>query len=123
MMRPIERHCVWLSADEVQLMLSLPVDLFWFQGHFESQRILPGVAQVDWVLDYAQTLFGIRASFGGLDQVKFQSPVRPGETVRLSLHRLDDKTRLDFVYELEIEGKLYPVSRGRVRFTAGDTRE
>ncbi|WP_345797000.1 hypothetical protein [Castellaniella sp. MT123] len=120
-MKPVEVRRQWLAADQVLLWLHLPDDLFWFQGHFEQCPILPGVAQVDWVLDYAQALFGATAFFGGLDQVKFQSPARPGDTLRLSLHWLADHLRLDFVYELEDRDTRHPISRGRVRFLGQGT--
>lgn len=29
--------------------------LFWFRGHFAVQPLLPGVAQIDWVMHYATT--------------------------------------------------------------------
>ena len=115
-MKPAEMQRQWLAADQVLLRLRLSDSLFWFQGHFEQCRILPGVAQVDWVLGYARSLFGVMAPFGGLDQVKFQSPARPGDTLLLSLHYFADSRRLDFVYKLEEGGTRYPIRRGRVRF-------
>ncbi|WP_066458163.1 3-hydroxyacyl-ACP dehydratase FabZ family protein [Castellaniella caeni] len=115
-MKPTELQRQWRAPDQVALCVRLPEDAFWFQGHFEQCPILPGVVQVDWALGYAQALFGITAAFGGLDQVKFQSPARPGDTLWLSLHWLADLHRLDFTYEQEADGARRPLSRGRVRF-------
>lgn len=115
-MKPIELRRQLPAADRAVLLLRLPADLFWFQGHFEQFSILPGVAQVDWVLGYAQTLFGVTAPFAGLDQLKFQSPARPEDTIRLSLHWFAGQGRLDFVYERQEAEDHHPLSRGRVRF-------
>jgi 3-hydroxymyristoyl/3-hydroxydecanoyl-(acyl carrier protein) dehydratase len=120
MRSPIELQRAWLADDRIQLDLQLPQDLFWFRGHFERFHILPGVAQVDWALRYGQEAFGITTDFQGMDQVKFQSPVRPDETLQLVLHWHPGPRLLDFVFERRRAGQGQPVSRGRFRFATGD---
>lgn len=40
------------AADQIILELLVDDNLFWFDGHFSHQPILPGVAQLDWVMHY-----------------------------------------------------------------------
>ena len=54
-MLPIERSRE-LRADSVTLILQIDAGLFWFQGHFPHLPILPGVAQLDWVMHYGVSL-------------------------------------------------------------------
>lgn len=50
----IERHLV--QPQEMEIVLYLDPMLYWFNGHFAVQPLLPGVAQLDWVMHYATTL-------------------------------------------------------------------
>lgn len=50
----IERHQA--QPQQVEIVLHLDPSLFWFCGHFAVQPLLPGVAQMDWVMHYATTL-------------------------------------------------------------------
>ncbi|SUX57408.1 ACP dehydratase [Citrobacter amalonaticus] len=47
----IERHQA--QPQQVEIVLHLDPSLFWFSGHFAVQPLLPGVAQIDWVMHYA----------------------------------------------------------------------
>ncbi len=66
-------------------MLLIDADLFWFQGHFPAQPILPGVAQLDWVMHYGIALLAPGKQFSAIENIKFQQPILPGKTLRLTL--------------------------------------
>lgn len=68
-----------------------------FQGHFPGDPVLPGVVQVDWAIRLGAEAFGPLGTFLGLDRIKFLEPVRPGETLELSLSA-PRAGRLDFRY-------------------------
>lgn len=63
-------------------------DEFFLQGHFPGNPIVPGVilceilAQSACVLLKDQLLDGRLPVYTGLNNVKFRSPVRPGDTIR-----------------------------------------
>ena len=38
---------------QLEVVLHLDPELSWFRGHFAVQPLLPGVAQIDWVMHYA----------------------------------------------------------------------
>lgn len=76
-------------ADGVRLQLWLDPDLPWFTGHFPGAPLLPGVTQIHWVMHYAASLLKLAQPFHGVDQLKFQRPLRPGAecSLRLQFHR------------------------------------
>ena len=69
----IERHQA--QPHQIQIDLYLDPTLFWFRGHFAVQPLLPGVAQIDWVMHYATTLLAPGWRFHSIQNVKFQAPL------------------------------------------------
>ncbi|CAM3837324.1 hydroxymyristoyl-ACP dehydratase [Rahnella bruchi] len=86
------------GENSLLLTLTLPAGLFWFEGHFPSSPILPGVTQVNWVMIYAEEILGMNNAFAGMEVVKFQRPLLPEETVDLQIDWLEEKHRLVFRY-------------------------
>ena len=80
-------------ADGVRLHLRLDPDLPWFAGHFPGAPLLPGVTQIHWVIHYAASRLNLSLPFHGLDQLKFQRPLRPGAECSLSLAEIKDINR------------------------------
>lgn len=102
-MLPIElavRH----DDRQARLLLRLPPELFWFKGHFPGRPLLPGVAQLDWVMHYGRTLLAPDWVFSHIESVKFQRPVLPGHTVSLVLDWHRDRCRLAFSYHIQPDG-------------------
>lgn len=93
MLRELFRHTVpaarWVAADatSAQAELDIADDLAVFDGHFPGMPVVPGVAQVDWVMALAPERLAIppRDRFARLDLLKFQAVIRPGTRVRLAL--------------------------------------
>lgn len=74
----IERHLV--QPQEMEIVLYLDPMLYWFNGHFAVQPLLPGVAQLDWVMHYATTLLAPGWRFRSIQNVKFLAPLIPETT-------------------------------------------
>lgn len=96
---------------EWRVELLVPLDLAHFTGHFPQTPVLPGVVQIDWAQQLARRLIkDLPPRFCGMEVLKFQQLVRPGDQLQLTL-------RFDAV-----RGKLYfafrngesPCSSGRV---------
>ncbi|CCG86904.1 3-hydroxyacyl-ACP dehydratase FabZ family protein [Erwinia piriflorinigrans] len=102
------------QGSAAQLLLRVDPDLFWFRGHFPDGAILPGVAQLDWVIHYGTTLLVPGMQFAAVDNIKFQQPVMPGSTLKLTLTWQDDKG-LSFQYQRVTGQTLHPASSGRIR--------
>lgn len=98
------------TRDGLVLRLRLDPELPWFQGHFPGAPLLPGVTQVHWAMHYGRLLPGADGAFGGMSQLKFQRPLRPGQECELHLSWLADKGQLLFGYKIAGEH----ASSGRV---------
>ena len=98
------------TRDGLLLRLRLDPDLPWFHGHFPGVPLLPGVTQVHWAMHYGRLLPGANGAFGGMSQLKFQRPLRPGQECELHLSWLADKGQLLFGYKIAGEH----ASSGRV---------
>ncbi|WP_413721753.1 AMP-binding protein [Sodalis sp. RH24] len=109
-MLPTEISRLTPDWNRAELLLRLDPALFWFRGHFPARPILPGVAQVDWALHYFRELLAREApggdqpapavQFSGIENVKFQLPVKPGQTLRLHLEWQAPHRLLRFRYTL-----------------------
>ena len=85
--------------DEWLLQLQVPLDLAHFTGHFPQTPVLPGVVQVDWAQQLArQLIIDLPPRFAGMEVLKFQQLVRPGDTLQLSLRFDAERGKLYFAY-------------------------
>lgn len=110
MTRPIFPNVLSADMSENTVMLSLEMreDLLYFDGHFESVAILPGVVQVHWAEHYGREYFsstnnkdcnsGFDGEFSHLEAIKFQHVIRANAVVTLSLRYDDKKGKLHFSY-------------------------
>ena len=93
---------------EAELLLHIPENLAWFDGHFPGDAILPAVVQIDWAISFGQPLGFSPAGFRGLERLKFTAVISPDTVLRLTL-RTDGGT-LEFAYSSA--GKQH--SKGRI---------
>lgn len=100
------------SGDRLEMVLKIPKNLIYFEGHFPENPVLPGVTQLHWAVCYAQKHFGVALRFYQLEAIKFQQVIFPGDTVRLNLEYSTAKNKLLFTYESD-RGKH---SSGRICF-------
>ncbi|MBP2846242.1 hydroxymyristoyl-ACP dehydratase [Dickeya oryzae] len=103
-MLPVELSRV-CSASQAELLLYIDANLFWFDGHFPQQPLLPGVAQLDWALHYGREILAPGWRFLSVENIKFQHPVLPGKTLRLTLNWLEEKQQLTFSYHIIAAGQ------------------
>jgi 3-hydroxyacyl-[acyl-carrier-protein] dehydratase len=88
----------------------------WFQGHFPSRPIMPGVliiealAQIGGILAYASEPFDASNSlmyFLGIDKAKFRRPVTPGDRLDLDVTIAHHRTNVwKFRGEAAVDGTL-----------------
>ncbi|MDF7680449.1 hydroxymyristoyl-ACP dehydratase [Enterobacteriaceae bacterium ESL0689] len=114
-MRPheIERHQV--QPQVMEICLYIDPTLFWFNGHFAIQPLLPGVAQLDWVMHYATTLLAPGWHFHSIQNVKFQAPLLPGTTTTLHLTWQETSQVLAFSYQRHDGDERHTASSGKIR--------
>lgn len=120
-MLPVElaRSGVKNTGEESQVELTLRVapDLFWFKGHFSDQPLLPGIAQLDWVMHYAVMLLATGWRFSSVESIKFQQPILPENTLRLMLTWNAGKQWLTFSYHILVEDAERTASSGKIKLT------
>jgi 3-hydroxymyristoyl/3-hydroxydecanoyl-(acyl carrier protein) dehydratase len=87
--------------DSIVLHLTIPENLYYFQGHFPQAAILPGVTQLDWVMHYLAEYFQIDTSrLESVDALKFQHIVRPNYLIELEIKQLKPN-KFSFRYHSE----------------------
>lgn len=87
------------EAGEWHLELDVPLDLAHFSGHFPGTPVLPGVVQVDWAQQLAHALISdLPPLFGGMEVLKFQQLVRPGDRLQLTLLFDRERNKLYFTF-------------------------
>ncbi|MFK9098801.1 AMP-binding protein [Pseudomonas guariconensis] len=86
------------DAHQLRVKLAVPADLACFTGHFPSTPILPGVVQIDWAMDLAAPLIPSGHRFAGMEVLKFQQLVRPGDEIELTLRFDAERGKLYFTY-------------------------
>lgn len=85
------------TATQAQLLLEVEASLPAFDGHFPEHPVLPGVVQLDWAQRFGRELFAqLPPRVTGLEQLKFQQVITPGQRVLLQLELLDDGMALRF---------------------------
>lgn len=103
------------QPQHLEIVLHLDPALFWFQGHFAVQPLLPGVAQLDWVMHYAITLLAPDYRFHSIQNVKFQAPLLPETTVTLILDWNSERQMLSFSYQRHDGEARHTASSGKIR--------
>lgn len=96
--RPLMPVPEWTERSAHQAVATLPVDggLRVLDGHFPGAPIVPGVAQLHWVVTLGQQAFGIPAAFLRAEVVKFQQPILPGDRIEVRLQWMPGKRSLHF---------------------------
>jgi 3-hydroxymyristoyl/3-hydroxydecanoyl-(acyl carrier protein) dehydratase len=84
------------ATGKALLRLKLPLGLLYFQGHFPESPILPGVVQIDWALRLGRELFPLQGEFQGMEALKFQQVLQPGDEVDLELEFKEPRNALAF---------------------------
>ena len=62
---------------------------------------MPGVVQVDWALSLGRQLMNLPEKFAGMEVLKFQQLVRPGDEIQLHLRFDPARGKLYFAYRNE----------------------
>ncbi|NUF48710.1 ApeI family dehydratase [Gilliamella sp. ESL0250] len=89
-----------ISKTSANIELTISPDLFWFEGHFKSQPLLPGVTQLNWVIYYTQKYFDNSLRLLSIDVIKFQCPVLPKDRLILHLAWYEKIKKLEFSYTI-----------------------
>lgn len=95
-LRRPEARLLSRDASQAALMLEVAASLPYFDGHFSSAPILPGVTQIEWAIRFGRELFPLPPHFLRMEAIKFQHIIQPGGTVRLELVFNPERDNLSF---------------------------
>ena len=88
----------WLerTSDCATAQLHVDAKLRVLEGHFPQGTLVPGVAQLQWVVHLGQQAFGLVPRFVRAEVLKFQQPILPGDAVQVQLQWDATRQRLQF---------------------------
>lgn len=104
------------EAQRVELEITAPADLLYFDGHFTEVSILPGVVQLDWAISHGREHFELPPRFQAVNALKFQRVISANQPITLELIHDIQKGSLNFRY-FSAAGQH---ASGRVLFVADD---
>jgi 3-hydroxymyristoyl/3-hydroxydecanoyl-(acyl carrier protein) dehydratase len=87
-----------VSGTACQLQLFVASDSPYFEGHFPSAAVLPGVVQLMWAEYFGRKLLGFDGPFLGMQAIKFKNLIYPDSELTLSLDYSPEIGRLEFSY-------------------------
>jgi 3-hydroxymyristoyl/3-hydroxydecanoyl-(acyl carrier protein) dehydratase len=114
-MKPHEIARHQALPQQAEIVLRLDSALFWFNGHFAVQPLLPGVTQLDWVMHYATMLLSPDFRFHSIHNVKFQLPLLPENIVTLTLDWQEEQQLVTFRYQRHNGEARHTASSGKIR--------
>jgi 3-hydroxyacyl-[acyl-carrier-protein] dehydratase len=86
--RQLLREVKSINPNKIEALAYVPTDSPWFLGHFPNEPILPGIALVDMVQQAIMqdaAAKGEEITFESLKRVRFTQPVRPGESLKVTV--------------------------------------
>jgi 3-hydroxymyristoyl/3-hydroxydecanoyl-(acyl carrier protein) dehydratase len=97
---PILNSCE-TDGDVVALVLHIPHDLEYFDGHFPGHPIVPGVVQIKWVMDFSRRYFSLQGDSRKMEALKFSHVIMSGNDLILKLEYRRELNKIYFQYQIE----------------------
>ena len=112
--RPLRPQANWITHTPVHAVLEMKIGttLAVLEGHFPQTPVVPGVAQLDWAINWGREAFGFTGTFVRMEVLKFQALMMPGHEVKLALDWNAERKTLTFKFNAETAN----YSSGRVVF-------
>lgn len=96
-----------------------PPEFVGFQGHFPTNKVLPGVCQIQCALSMIEKALEKRVVLKEIVLAKYLSPVVPGDTVICTVSGAPD-AGTGFIYKARITNGTKRVSDLKLRVCPGD---
>ena len=93
---PSEVKVIHQSATNAELEFTVDLDLAFFQGHFDSSPILPGVVQTLWALKLAERYTAFEGPVVKMRKLKFKNLIRPTDRVTLLVDCASKSSELNY---------------------------
>lgn len=100
------------TDNNLTYIINHPENYKYFEGHFPELKLLPAVAQIDWIMNQTEKELHIKPSIINMPRLKFTNPILPETKIKVSINFDKDKNTIQFKYSSEDLGKLY--SSGKI---------
>lgn len=107
------------EEDAQVLRFEVPADLAQLDGHFDGFPVVPGVAQLGWVMQALERELGSEVGTSSIEALKFREVLRPGQRFELRLSGRLEEGRARF--ELTEGDSVFASGRLRLRETTAST--
>jgi 3-hydroxymyristoyl/3-hydroxydecanoyl-(acyl carrier protein) dehydratase len=87
-----------IAPTRAEFEINVPEELYYLQGHFPQQPILPGVIQIHWAIQLAASRLGVKPLFSGIEALKFHRVIKPLTPLKLTLEQAEKTGKLHFSY-------------------------
>lgn len=87
-------------------------DTYWFSGHFPDNPVLPGIAQLKYVIDLISQQCGTNFQLAGLKRVKFRKIIQPGDMLDIRVTSAGEENQ----YTFQVTSNKEDVCSGRMSF-------
>jgi predicted hotdog family 3-hydroxylacyl-ACP dehydratase/3-hydroxymyristoyl/3-hydroxydecanoyl-(acyl carrier protein) dehydratase len=109
------------EEDEGVLRFEVPADLAQLDGHFDGFPVVPGVAQLGWVMQALEREVGSEIGVSSIEALKFRQVLRPGQRFELRFSCRPSEGRARF--ELTEGDSVFASGRLRLRDESSPTHE
>ena len=105
-------HNADVQGNAATIEIEIPETSDFYNGHFDTFKLLPAVVQVNFVMKLAHKYLGTSLSMQKIQRTKFTSPILPDTRILLDLNYDKDTGRITFCFR-NAEGKKY--SNGAIK--------
>lgn len=107
------------SDSTVTSSFMFPVEFIGFQGHFPTNKVLPGACQIQCALSTIEKALKRRVVLKEIQLAKYLAPVFPGDTVICIMSGVRD-TDSEYIYKARLTKGSNKVSDLKLRISLSD---
>lgn len=94
-----------LSSNEIIMYTEVSGDSLWFSGHFPGEPVLPGIAQLEMVLDGIKRLNQKNLKISGVRKVRFKQFIRPNDKIKITV-ALREGDPLSYTFRIMVDEEM-----------------
>lgn len=91
------------QSNSKKLVGKVPLDLVYFNGHFANFPLVPGVVEMQWIIEQISLAFQINKELCRIEKLKFQKFLRPNDEIILILNWEKENSRVRFQLQVALE--------------------
>jgi len=101
-----------MTENTVHTSVTITEDNQWFAGHFPENPILPGIAQLQYIIELISEQCDADLQLTGFSRVKFRKIIKPGDLLNIEVTATDKKNQ--YMFQIMSDNK--DVCSGKMSF-------